>query len=476
MDRTQVVQVRQMTWLVASVLAGGGLLSIQHVLIRIARIDAWTSYLLPIFYVFGIAYVFYKLSQRFKDKNLFEINKLMFGKIAGTTINALLVGHMWLMLVRDIRLFSRFVGTVLLPNTPEEVLVLLFMLLLLFYGRTSLEVAARVNDIFFPVFMLLVVSLPLLLSNELDKHFIQPVLTVTAANFIKTNLLSIGWFGDAIVIGAFLHMLWSPRQLRSALRHGGILAGAILTTFVFMEVIVLGPKIPGNFIFPSYSLVQLIHITDFLDRIDLTMLSIWYPITLCKVIVIYLGFLTGITSLFGRRDYSLISSPVGLLLTLTAIASFRNAADTFSFGNFSSLVITLAYQPLYFVVLLLLVRKRPIVKNEAAGRAKDASAAGNQGNDSDGQDGGKRNGSRRKRVRYETWSLASSLLMAACLVLIIIGIAWSRYYSLIGIVCGIGYAVLLLLALITSRMEISSVRKQAESPENASAAAKLAPG
>lgn len=476
MDRTQVVQVRQMTWLVASLLIGGGLLSIQHVLIRTARIDAWTSYLLPIFYIFGVAYVFYKLSQRFEDKNLFEINKLVFGKIAGTSINVLLIAHLWLMLVRDIRLFSRFVGTVLLPSTPEEVLVLLFMLLLLFYGRTSLEVVARVNDIFFPVFMLLVMSLPLLLSNELDKHFIQPVLTVPAASFLKSNLLGIGWFGDAIVIGAFLHMLWSPRQLRSALRHGGILAGVILTVFLLMEVIVLGPKMPGNFINPSYSLVQLIHITDFLDRIDLTMLSIWYPITLCKVIVIYLAFLTGIASLIGRRDYTLISSPVGLLLTLTAIASFRNTSDAYSFGNFSSLVITLAYQPLYFAVLLLLVRKRPVVKNEAARRAGATSASGKTANDSERQDGGQRNGSRRKRVRYETWSLAGSLLMIACLALIGIGIAWSRYYSLVGIVCGIGYAALFLLALLTTRMEISSVLKQAESPENAPAAAKSAPG
>lgn len=458
MKSIQVINERQFAWLIGSLLTGGGLLSLQHELIRIAQMDAWFTYVVPALYALLIGHIFVQLSRRFPKMNLFEIMFEMFGRFFGTVVNLLLVLHLWLILMQDLRSFSKFIGTILLPNTPEEVLVLLFMLMLMFYGRTSVEVIARVNDLFFPIFFVLVLSLPFMLSNELDPDLIQPILAIPAINFWYADLIGIGWFGDIFVAGAFLHTIWSVKQIQSGIRHGILMAVLLLTIFEFLQVMVLGPSIPGNMIYPSYSLVQQIHITDFLDRVDLFILSIWFPVTACKVILIYLAFLTAIASLLKKRDYTMLNSPVSLILLLTTILAFKNTSEVYSFGNFSSPVIVLAYQPVLMIVLWIMMRRFPI-----RSAAENQNGSKNDGADDEpqepqdkqrGQSPGKLMRNRLSNVSLQTWVRIGNLLICLCIGFVILGLAISRDYSTIGKLCALGYWLCLTGVVVTSHMEM----------------------
>ncbi|UUZ87142.1 endospore germination permease [Paenibacillus sp. P26] len=421
----------------------------QHELVRTSHTDAWFTYLLPTLYVFFIGYVFTQMARRFPGKHMFEISRMVCGAWLGTLINLILIFHLWLILMRDLRSFGKFIGTILLPNTPQEILVLLFMLLLMFYGKSSVEVVARVNDLFFPLFVGLAVLQPIMLANELDTRLIQPFLTTTPVKVFYGNLLCLGWYGDIFVTGAFLHTIWSAKQIHSAIRHGTVLATIILTLYLFLEVMVLGPVIPANMLYPAYSLVQHIHITDFLDRVDLIMLSIWYPVTACKIILIYLAFLTGIAHLIGKRDYTTINSPISLLLLLTTLFAFSSTTDVFSFGNYSSPVIVLAYQPVLFLLLLLLVLRHPVVRDKNMPGESGSPAGGGRPNNKAGPDQGK----------HRAWvRLGNVLLLTACL-FVAAGLMYSNRYAVIGVIAAAGYGTCLLLAAGSSHMEIRRAKK-----------------
>ncbi|MCP1310249.1 GerAB/ArcD/ProY family transporter [Paenibacillus tyrfis] len=470
---TQVINQRQLAWLVGSLLIGGGLLSIQHDLVRIAHMDTWFVYLLPTVYILFIAYVFTQLSMRLPGKHLFEINFILFGRWFGMLANMVLLIHLWFILLRDLRMLGKFIGTLLLPNTPEEMLVLLLVVMLMFYGRTSAEVISRVNDLFFPVFFALTLMLPFLLSNEMSFRLLQPILTTPPKQLGYAGLLSIGWYGDIIIAGAFLHMIWNSRQIHSALRHGSLMATALLSLLLLMEVAVLGPNIPGNLIYPDYSLVQHIQITDFLDRMDLLILSIWFPIIVCKIIFIYLAFLIGITSLIRQRDYTLINSPVGLFLLLTTILAFKSTPEVFSFGNYSSPVLVLGYQPVLLAAMLLLMRKFP--KRSPEHHGEGSSSGKTQGHDRNGMSkGGKHHpgkqfGSRLGAISGRTWLRAGNVLIALGFVFVGAGLSFSRSYALIGKLAGFGYALVLALLLFVSHMEMRKAKDLAarSSPNSA---------
>ncbi|SDE30591.1 spore germination protein (amino acid permease) [Paenibacillus sp. UNCCL117] len=451
----QIIGQRQFAWLICSLLTGGGLLSIQHEIFRIAKLDAWMTYLFPMIYALLVGYVLTRLAIRFPRKHLFEINSIVFGRFFGTFVNVVILLHFWFILMRTTKTFNQFIGTTLLPNTPPGILIMLFMLLLLFYGKTSVEVVARVNELFFPFFLLQILLSPIVLSNEIDRHLIQPVMTLDMTNYSFSSILGIGWFGDILVAGAFLHTLWSSGQLRTSLRHGIILSAVLLSLSMFMQLVVLGPVIPGNMIYPNYSLVQHIHITDFLDRVDLFILSIWYPITACKIILIYLAFLTGIASLFKQRDYSVINSPISLFLLLTTFLAFRSTTEVLSFENFSSPVIALSYQPLLLIILMIGARRFPITKEtEHSPKAKEQGRQGGRG--------GRRNEVREgwlERRPPAVWGLLGNGLLALCVILSLMGLALGKSYALAGILCASGYALCLLIAFAISQIELKQTAK-----------------
>lgn len=466
-NNRQLLNHRQFSWLLVSLLTGGGLFSIQHnELIRIGRMDAWFTYLLPLAYVLLVAYVFKQMVVRFPGKHLFEIINTLFGQIAGSLINLVLIVHLWLLLVRDIWNVTKWIGTILLPLTPHEMIVLLFMLLLLFYGRTSIEVLARVTDLYFPIFFMSFLLLPFLLANELQKNLLEPILTTEPLKIGYASFLGLGWYGEVFVMGAFLHTLWSANLVQSAIRHSVLVSTLLLTLGLIIEIIVFGPDLPGNLTYPQYDMVQQIHITDFLDRIDVIMLSIWFPIMACKIIIFYLALLTGISSLIKKRDYTLVNTPVSMLVLLTTILAFKNSADNFSFGNFSSPVIVLSYQPLLFAATLLLMRKQPVKKSieNIANEANGASAGQKQARSPSQPGDAKVNAAksmqnRLHQVSYRTWVRISDLLIMLSFMLVAAGLIFSKKYAFIGTVCGFGYAILLLLAFVISHLEIKKANQ-----------------
>jgi len=540
----QVINHRQMAWIVGTLLTGGGFLSTQNELIRIARMDAWLSYIVPVFYAFGICFAIAYLARKFPGKHLFEISFLAAGKWLGGLINLLMLFHIWLILLRNISGFTGFAKIILLPRTPEAVLIFMFLLLAMYFGRTGIETLVRTNDIFFPVFVTAALILPFTLINEMHIRFLEPPLISSFARLLGANTLMTGFYGDVFVAGVFMHTLASSRELKASMRHGVVSGTFILTIFVGMELLVFGSRIPANLLYPNYNLVQQIHLTDFLDRVDLIMLSIWFFIVSTKVLIIYQAFLVGLASLFGQRDYRIFNKPAVLLLSITTLTAFKNQTQAFVFDNYGSLMIVLLYQPLMFILLPVLaaLRKpsrktgaagedgggtpapsgpaedpsgsgrtacqasvagteaageqtgrgagtsRPdagesIARNAGAGRADSGGSAGRGAGAADGADGRKRaegggsgspspgrgdirgSGSFLQQLAYRkdprSWNRRTNLLLCAGLAAVALGIWLTRGHAAAGVIMCAAYALCLLLALLTSYMEIvTSTLKQ----------------
>jgi spore germination protein KB len=453
-DSKQVINQRQLSWLASSIVTSGGILTLQNELIRINQMDAWFSYLLSILYVFLVAGFFGYMAKLYPHKNIFEMSKEILGRWLGTFVNLLILFHFWQIVVRDISSVSRFSSTLLLHITPLEILILLNCLLLMYFGKTSVEVIARVNDLFYPLFVATTMIMPLLLSNEFYLRLTTPFLTMPLQHWTASSILTLGSAGDVFILGAFIHMLSNANHVRSAIRHGSLLGFFILTLVLFVIIAVLGPKMPASFSYPSYNLVQTIHVTDFLDRLDLIILMVWFPTVACKTIAIYLALLLGISSIFNDRNYPMINKPIALLLALSTCLSFKSTTELFSFSNFSSPVIVLAYQPFIMVLLLVVgIRKKRKYSN-----ALPASSGGTHVKKDPKQSSGKLS----QRLSYTQWLWGGNLVLAICVSFVLIGLMFGEKSTMIGSICAIGFGSCLLLSVLTTYMELTKL-KQAES-------------
>lgn len=452
MDSQQSINHRQMAWCVGVLIMAGGLMILPKTLIKVATTDAWLANLLGSAYGLLVAYILYRLAARFPQKNLFEIIFLLCGKWVGRLLACGLIFYFWTILIRDTRIFVDFMNTTLLPRTPSEIITYLLIIVLIYYGRTSIEVAVRVNDFVYPMFLIVMFVLPLLLANEYSFQRIEPLLGQGFRSIIASNLLSMGWFADVLIVGAFLGMISNAKQMMTSMRHGILFASLGLTVVLFSIIAVLGSRIGGRFIYPTYMLVEQIHITDFLDRMELLLFSIWLPAFMIKMIIIFIALQIGVAQLCGQRDYTVLARPIGWFILLTTLAGFNNVAEVINFGNFGALVVILAVQPLVLGVLLIRSRKhKPIVGTELSKGAKP------QVNSQSARKGLVGKG---RSIRARTFFWWSNVLVGAGGASILLGALVGSDYSVVGVLCAVLYALFILLAAVTSIFEMLQAKAE----------------
>lgn len=434
MIHKQVVNHRQIAWLVGSVLMTGMMISFLRSVVQIARMDAWFSQILPIFYAIFIAYVLSGLVEAYPGKNIFEILFIIGGKWIGGAINLLILFYIWIILALDIKGAADFLHISLLPNTPLEVILLVFVLLMMYYGKTSLEVAARVNEFYFPLYFFMCLSLYFLLINEYNVERLEPILTSNLDRIVVSNFLPVGVYGDIFLIGAFLHAIVEPRLFYAAMKHGVIIVGFGTTIMLLVLLGVMGFIIAGRLNFPIYILVQQIHVTDFLDRVEMILFSVWFPAFTIKVIVAYLAFLVGVGSFGGQRHYNTFNAPCGWFIVVSSIFAFPNVANIDQFISYTLPLFVLVFQLPLALFLLIHVRRRN------KGREQSLIPEGT------------------KLYRfYRSMVSITTVCLSGCVIVILIGDFFKDKSAVGGVATAVVYIALLLIALLTSYGEMQAL-------------------
>jgi hypothetical protein len=214
---------------------------------------------------------------------------------------------------------------------------------------------------FVPLYLLLFFILaPLLFLNEIDLTQLQPSLAGGWSKPYESGILGMGAFGDIILLGAFMNNVKDPRALYVSLRSGIILSAGIMTMWTLLIITVISPTTASRIIYIGWILVQQIHITDFLDRVDLVVFSTWLPLFLVKMMILYLSILTGLATYTKDNSYKQLNMMTGLFLILLSTVCFKNVMEVVTFNNYGIFPFTFAVQVIYFSVLfaVLWLRRR----------------------------------------------------------------------------------------------------------------------
>ncbi|GEN34063.1 MULTISPECIES: GerAB/ArcD/ProY family transporter [Aneurinibacillus] len=347
----QVIDHRQLAWLTASILITETLASIPHGLANISKTDVWFTQIIPILYALLIASFFYTVSKKFPGKNIFEVTSLLLGNWGGKAVNILFFLYIWIILVRDVREISEFVGFFLLSETPSEVILFLFILVMLYYGKTSIEVIARVNALFVPVYLLAMAFLPVLLANEINPERALPILSTGFLPLGTANVIGLSSYGDLLILGAFLPSLADTRLFKASVRYGTLLAGVVITIVLFVAIVAMGATITSKFYYPVYLLVEQIHITDFLDRVEVLLFSAWFPAFTLKIMVLYSAFFICLGAIFNNTDCRKFNIQGGVFIFLTSYFSFERINELAHFIKYSLPLIVLGFQPAFMLLI-----------------------------------------------------------------------------------------------------------------------------
>ncbi|MFS1511285.1 GerAB/ArcD/ProY family transporter [Chengkuizengella sp. SCS-71B] len=434
MDQRQIISPLQLSWLTTVIIFTSSETFFPREALYVAGHNGWIAYTIPLFYALFITFTFYQLSKRFPEKNIFEISHQILGKIMGGIINFIILIYIWVSLMRNATILTAFMDSSILILTPIYIIGIIVILMFIYYGKMSYEVSARVNELTFLLFISIVFSMPLMLIGEIQLERLFPILAKGVDGFIKSNTLNIGWFGDIFILGAFLHALSVPRQIHSAIRFGLINATYLLTLVMVLTIAVLGPNIGSKAMYPIYLLAEQIHFTDFLERLEIIMVTAYTFSFMLNMIFMFIAGLIGLSSYTNRKDYRIYSTTVGWFIFMLAVLSFTNITDLYIFSSYSSVVITLVLQVPILIIMLVFSRRKKFKKKQSNIVKKEHKYARN-------------------------WRWSTNLLLFSCLLFIVFGILFGGNYAICGFIAGIGFALCLTGALLTSFMEMIKCNK-----------------
>lgn len=281
MQGSNSIKPIQLALIVYITQTGIGVLTLPSELAKDAGHDGWISVLIAGALIILLSLLIHLLMKRYTDKFVYDINKLIFGKIAGTGINALLVLYLLTAAITGISLFSYYIRITLLHETPPWVLAPVITAPSFYIVWKGLKNVSRFYYISiissFIVFLYLIV-----IYSDYRSSFLLPIGETGILNILLSTKISFFAF-----IGFELFAFFYPYvQDRTKVLKWYVFAS--LGSLLFFLLVtacttaVFGEHLLTVFSVPLFNLSR-IYNAPVLERVDIYLIAIWFVPMSCSL-------------------------------------------------------------------------------------------------------------------------------------------------------------------------------------------------
>lgn len=366
------LSLRQLMIVTAMYTVGSGILLVPSGLASIAKQDAWIAALIGVLFGFGAVSVHLLLAKMYPTKNLMQICETLMGKWIGKAIGLLFLVTFFLSgpttVLQEI---GSFVTIQMMPETPIEAIILLFGVIVALGARLGLEVLARSIELMFPWLVFLFTAMTLLLLSEVKPEQMLPVFEFGALPLFSAALsfASVVFFPHIMLLMIYPASVNRPERAYKAVYIGSLFGSMVLVIVIALTILVLGPSITAQSMYPSYMLAQKISIGNFLQRIEAVMAIMWF-ISLFFRLALYLYMIVaGLSLIFGIKNSQALMLPAGWIMISMAFFIYPNVSYRQSWDAKVWVPYTLVVGVFFPLLLLILHGFRKLWTKKSASRA-----------------------------------------------------------------------------------------------------------
>ncbi|MEK0317046.1 GerAB/ArcD/ProY family transporter [Cohnella sp. 56] len=346
------INPRQFSILTLLFSLGSSILIVPSALASFARQDGWLSAVLGVA-VGTLLLAFYRaLAARHPDQSLVEYTQALLGTWLGKLAGFLFFLYFFILSALVLRNVGDFLTTIVMPETPIQVVHCVMLGAILIGVALGLEVIARAAEIFLPWVCALLVVLVVFLLPQIETSRIQPVFESGTKAVIHGSLsvLSIPYLEMVVFLMVFPYASKQQRAA-SAFIKGGLLGGFVIIVITLLCIFVLGWDFTARHTFPSYTLAKKIQIGEFLQRIEVLVAIIWFVTIFFKLGLTFYAALLGLAQLLGLSTYRPLIVPCGMVLLMMSVIVYPNIVY---FRHFASQTWPLYALTMGFVLPLLI--------------------------------------------------------------------------------------------------------------------------
>ena len=292
-----------------------------------AKQDAWIVILIATIISFGLIWIFTQIQKQYPDKNLVEILQSLLGKWLSVPIILLYALYFFSSASFNFYEFGEIIRTTFLVNTPQLVILSVFIFTSIYMISLGFEVIARTGEILMPVLIIFLVTTYFLasISGALDIQELFPVLENGIKPVLKEVFPVVNFpFGESVVFLMYWHMLNKKEAIRkiSLLVIG--LTGGILILTNLMIITMLGPELAAKAEIPLLRVLFDINIADIITNLDIIGVIVIFIGGFYKTVLNFYAAVLAVTTLFKVKNKKWMTIIMGIGLILYSITYFEN--------------------------------------------------------------------------------------------------------------------------------------------------------
>ncbi|MGJ7036482.1 spore germination protein (amino acid permease) [Anoxybacillus eryuanensis] len=302
--RFNEITIMQYIFLISGAQIGIGILSLPAQLADIANTDGWIAIIIGWLISIIASTIIIKTMAKHPQDTIFDLSRRYFGRIFGTLIHLVFVAYALLAAITVIFTSIHITQVWILPNTPNYLVMMLFMLPALLITRNGVRVLGRYAEVVF----YLTLWMPILIAIPLQKGTILYMLPILKEGWapifqaVKTTILSFLGFELAFVFYPFL------KEKKHAIKAMVIANSISAFTFLLITVtcfIFFSPDETPSLIWPTLSLLKTIEFS-FIERFEVIFLSFYLFVMSTTGIPYIFTTVFGMSQLIGKKDHMIV--------------------------------------------------------------------------------------------------------------------------------------------------------------------------
>jgi spore germination protein KB len=331
-----------------------------------AERDIWIAMILGLVVGLLVVTMYSKVLSTFPDKNLYEINISVLGRIIGTIMNLIFTLYAFYLGALVLANFSMFIGVVGLESTPLGVIAFVVVMLTIYGVKNGIEVLGRWSVFFAKIVFPLIIIVALLMFDMVDVNNLRPILG-KGIEPVFEGVFSVVTFPIAELV--VLTLIFNKKMFREGkiykiFIYGLLLGGGLVSVIAIMSYVALGPFAYKSSYFPIYSAVSRINIRDVLQRIEIIIAVTFMIGGFIKMSACILACCNGITNILKLKDYRFIVTPVSLILLVVSQTTYESMMEMITNIENFRYVALMVQIIMPFVLFIIIEIKVKLLKNK----------------------------------------------------------------------------------------------------------------
>lgn len=331
-----------------------------------AKQDAWISAVFGVGVGVVLVWLYTIIGSRFPEKNLFEYSELILGKWLGKIVSLLFFFFFFNLAGHILRNIGDFVTNQIMPDTPIQSIMIIFLSIVIMGTRLGLEPIARIGEILFPWVILFFIIILVALPPQFEAAKIKPIFEEGIKPILKGSTSVIAFpYLESVILLMLYPCVKNTKGAKNVFLAGALLGGLVLIIITVYSILVLGPDFTARHFYPTYALAKQINIANFFQRVEAIVAGMWFISIYFKLTICFYASSLGLAQILNLKEYKPLTLPLGMILIVLSIIVSPNLIEFQTFLSKYSFPYDLTFG-LFLPVLILIIsiiRKQKEIKS-----------------------------------------------------------------------------------------------------------------